>query len=215
MHLHIRDQIALLPLGHRIEEPRESPLRQCLEALVGEDVSERVLASVGPHGLRSLSATELEEACGISKQEAALLVATRNLGELLRGREIRVSCADGIVCQLPPGLTSLDTEVLLAVALDARLAVRGTLLLSKGGAIGLSVTPREIFAPLIRVGATACVLIHNHPSGSPAPSEEDRVFTRRVVEAGRVVGIEVLDHIIVAADGSCSLRDLGCLGGAS
>ena len=71
------------------------------------------------------------------------------------------------------------------------------------------VHPREVFRPALREAAAALVLVHNHPSGDPAPSREDREITDRLVRAGEILGVRVLDHVIVAERGYCSLREEG------
>jgi DNA repair protein RadC len=70
-----------------------------------------------------------------------------------------------------------------------------------------TIQPREVFRPAIRDAAAAIVLVHNHPSGDPTPSPEDLAFTRRMEDAGKSLGIEVLDHVIVARAGALSIRD--------
>ncbi len=69
------------------------------------------------------------------------------------------------------------------------------------------VHPREVFRPAIKDAAKSVILVHNHPSGDPTPSEEDRALTERLTEAGRTLGISVLDHIVVARGGTVSIRD--------
>jgi len=74
------------------------------------------------------------------------------------------------------------------------------------------VHPREVFRPALREAAAAVVLVHNHPSGDPAPSQEDRHITTRLAEVGELLGIPVLDHVVIAERGWASLRELGALG---
>jgi DNA repair protein RadC len=69
------------------------------------------------------------------------------------------------------------------------------------------VHPREVFRAAIRDAAKSIILVHNHPSGDPAPSGQDAALTRRLEQVGETVGIEVLDHIIVARRGATSLRE--------
>jgi DNA repair protein RadC len=75
------------------------------------------------------------------------------------------------------------------------------------GSLNASIVhPREVFKAAVMASAAAVVLVHNHPSGDPEPSEEDLAITKRLVEAGELLGISVLDHIVVAARGLTSLR---------
>ena len=73
------------------------------------------------------------------------------------------------------------------------------------------VHPREVFEPAIQHIASHIILAHNHPSGGLEPSEQDLVVTRRLAEAGRILGIEILDHVIVTTDGFCSFKERNLL----
>ena len=98
------------------------------------------------------------------------------------------------------------------VALDARNRPVRQHLVALGTLDHCVVHPRDVFRPLVRSGAAACLLVHNHPSGDPTPSLEDEALTRRLVECGRLLGVPVLDHLVVARGGYVSFRDRG-LGG--
>ena len=78
-----------------------------------------------------------------------------------------------------------------------------------GGLNVAALQPREVFEPALRLGAAAVILAHNHPSGDPTPSPEDLAVTRHLREAGRLLGIEVLDHLVVSAERFRSLRESG------
>lgn len=96
-------------------------------------------------------------------------------------------------------LRAKPVEVLGVLALDARLALLSDFCPVAGGHVmHLQVTPREVYAPVVSHRAAAVVLAHNHPSGDPDPSPEDRAFTRLMARAGALLGIRVLDHLIVA-----------------
>ena len=87
----------------------------------------------------------------------------------------------------------------------------GEVLVSQGTLTASLVHPREVFRAAIRRCAAALVLVHNHPSGDPEPSSEDRQVTERLVRAGEVLGIRVLDHVVVAERGYHSFREAGAL----
>ena len=93
------------------------------------------------------------------------------------------------------------------VTLDVQLHVVGTHLISVGTLDRSLVHPREVFRPAIKDAAKSIILVHNHPSGDPTPSEDDLLVTTRLEEAGATLGVHVLDHIIVARDGEVSIRD--------
>ena len=108
-------------------------------------------------------------------------------------------------------LASLRKEHFVALYLDAchRPLHRETV--SVGTLTASLVHPREVFAPALERPAAALIVAHNHPSGDPAPSREDRETTRRLCEAGRILGLPVLDHLIVASRGYFSFRERGLL----
>ena len=105
-----------------------------------------------------------------------------------------------------------DREIFVALALDARNRPIGSNIVSVGTLTTSLVHPREIFKFAILAGAATIALAHNHPSGDPTPSKEDVDLTRRMVQAGELVGIEVIDHVILALGGEWeSLRERGVM----
>jgi DNA repair protein RadC len=110
-------------------------------------------------------------------------------------------------------LRAAPVEVLAVVTLDARFGLLGDLCpVAWGGVMHVGVTAREVFAPAIRRRGVAVVLAHNHPSGDPEPSAEDRAFTLLMARAGAVLGIQVLDHLVVARRGYFSFAEARLLG---
>jgi len=94
-------------------------------------------------------------------------------------------------------LADMAQETFHVLTVDARNGLLGRHMVSLGLADSSLVHPREVFRPAILDGATAVVLLHNHPSGDPTPSAEDVRITRQVIDAGKVVGIRVMDHVII------------------
>lgn len=92
----------------------------------------------------------------------------------------------------------LPHEELIALGLNGRNEVLGLVRLSQGGAHGTAVTPRDVFRPLITMGAAAFVLAHNHPSGDPTPSAEDIALTRTLLRGCDTIGLVLLDHLVIA-----------------
>ncbi|MBI5486108.1 MAG: JAB domain-containing protein [Deltaproteobacteria bacterium] len=124
-------------------------------------------------------------------------------------------CSADAWAQLGPRLARRTREEFFVVALDARNRLLSFHRVALGSLSTCLVHPREVFAPLVRRRAAAALLVHNHPSGDPSPSPEDETLTERLVAAGRLLGIPVLDHLIVARDAYASLRDLGKMGDQS
>jgi DNA repair protein RadC len=91
----------------------------------------------------------------------------------------------------------LDREMFVVLLLDGRNGVLGFNVVSIGSLTSALVHPREVFKPVILANAAAVILLHNHPSGSAEPSAEDQALTSRLEQAGELLGIKVLDHIVV------------------
>lgn len=105
----------------------------------------------------------------------------------------------------------LEAEHFIIVMLDSRQRVMETRTVAQGTVSSVDVHPRELFRPAIRAGAHSVLLCHNHPSGNCEPSEADVELTNRMLEAGRLVGIPVIDHLIVTRTDHSSLAALGLM----
>ncbi len=106
-------------------------------------------------------------------------------------------------------LADLDREHFVALMLSARHDVIGVNTISVGTLTASAIHPREVFKPALLLNSAAIILAHNHPSGDPMPSIEDIECTKELVEAGKKLGIEILDHIIVGFDRFCSMKGNG------
>jgi DNA repair protein RadC len=111
------------------------------------------------------------------------------------------------VCKLLRGAESADRESFYVLYLDSQNKVNGIEEAHKGTVAAVEVHPREVFKGALAANATAIILAHNHPSGSPVQSAEDIALTQRLVEAGNILGLPVLDHVIVARGGCTSIRE--------
>lgn len=113
---------------------------------------------------------------------------------------------DDVVACVGRRLACEQREHFLVLLLNARHEVLAKVTVSIGSLNASIVHPREVFKPAVLASAASLVLIHNHPSGDPEPSEEDISITKRLVQVGDLLGIGVLDHVIVAARGTVSFR---------
>jgi DNA repair protein RadC len=105
-----------------------------------------------------------------------------------------------------------EKEHFWAMFLDTKNHIKRIELITLGLLDQTVVHPREVFRPAIGIAAKTVIIAHNHPSGDPTPSDKDISLTKRIVECGKILDIEVLDHIIIGAAGeteSCSLREYG------
>ena len=107
-----------------------------------------------------------------------------------------------------------DSECLVVLLLNTRRRVKGHQLLTMGTKDTLLVDTSDVFRTAVISGAAALVIMHNHPSGEPEPSESDIKVTRDLIRAGQLLKIEVLDHVIVGNPNHCSLRALGYFAGS-
>lgn len=174
--------------------------------LVG--LSEEIFGLMAGRALTPVAPEEITATCGVSEHEAARLAAAFELARRLLwpgdGRRPVRSPADA--CQAAAGIRFEKKEHFLTLYLDARNVIIHEETVSIGSLNANIVHPREVFRPAISQAAAALVVVHNHPSGDVTPSHEDMNLTSRLVEAGRLLGIEVLDHIIVSSSRYLSFR---------
>ena len=116
---------------------------------------------------------------------------------------------DDIATYLGPEMADLDQEQLRVVLLDTRNAVLGIHLVFQGGLNATVIRLADCFREAVRANAAAILLVHNHPSGNPAPSPADVELTCSAAQAGELLGIELLDHVVIGRGRHASLRQLG------
>ncbi|NLV26525.1 MAG: DNA repair protein RadC [Methanomicrobiales archaeon] len=159
---------------------------------------------------------KLLEIDGIGKSKAALLMAcfefTRRYGNPASIESIRITEPDHI-CQIPEimNLRNKNQEHFLCTTLNGASEVIATRTITMGLLNHSLVHPREVFADAITDRAAGIICVHNHPSGNPEPSMEDIKVTRQLFEAGSILGINLIDHLIITKGGINSLRSLGYL----
>lgn len=102
-------------------------------------------------------------------------------------------------------------EIMFCLVLDTQSNVRHVIEVTRGTLNGSLVHPREVFRPAIVAGGAGIIVVHNHPSGDPTPSPDDRAITRQLVESGRVLDIPVYDHIIIGEGRYASFVEMGLL----
>ncbi len=148
---------------------------------------------------------ELQQIKGLGPAKATSVKAAFALGSRFQARKLetleRFTSPAQVFDFFHHELRDSRKELFLALLLDGKNRITRKVQISQGSLNQSIVHPREVFAPAVRESAAAVIFIHNHPSGDPAPSREDREITRRLKEAGDLLGIRVLDHIIIG-DGS-------------
>ena len=165
------------------------------------------------HGLARLSLAELETHRGIGTTKAGRLLAAIELGTRIHARPLHhrqaVASSRDVAAALTPRLRDETREHFLAIALDAKNHPIAELSIALGGIVACSITPADVFRPVLRAAAVSVIFVHNHPSGDPFPSDADVAITRRLCQAGELLGIQVLDHLVLGRDGYFSFLDSG------
>jgi DNA repair protein RadC len=168
--------------------------------------------------LRRLAArppAELQRTPGIGPAKGARLVAAFELAARLNREARPVSPRIGspldVMRVVAPALRDMPVEEFHLLALDSRSRVLRDVLITRGLLDSSLVHPREVFRAAIAEGAAGIILVHNHPSGDPTPSAEDRAVTRQLVAAGQLLDLPVYDHVIVAGDRHLSFATAGLL----
>ena len=178
------------------------------------DVADTLLAA-GLNELASRSLPALESERGLGRARATRVLAALELAARL-GAEPRepspsFRTPEQTARHLLPRYAARPVETFGLLALDVRHRLRREVVVSVGCLTSSLVHPREVFQEAIVSRAAALILFHNHPSGDPEPSSEDVALTRRLVSAGTLLGIEVLDHVVLGAGRFVSLKQRGIL----
>lgn len=178
------------------------------------DVATRLLSE--HHGLVGLARLSFDELCtrrGLGEAKAAQLRAALELGRRLAVSELgeRPTIREpGDVARLVQAeMALLEQEQLRVLVLNTKNQVLATVTVSSGTVNQSQVRAAEVFRPAIQRNATSIIVVHNHPSGDPTPSREDVSITKDLVAAGRLLEVEVLDHIVVGVGRFVSLKDRG------
>lgn len=217
------------------ERPRERMLRFGPERLsnaellalllrtgsTGESVmllAQRVLSKTG--GLKALTQVSLQELMGIhgiGPAKAVQIMAGVELGQrisrLLPEERYAIRSPQDAAQFVMEELRFQKQEHFICLFLNTKYQVIGKQCIFKGSLNASVVHPREIFHEAIRFSAAAIICVHNHPSGDPTPSPEDLEVTERLVEAGKLMGIELIDHLVIGDQSYMSMREHGMVSG--
>lgn len=178
------------------------------------ELAQRILNSQGGMAfLAEATADELEGIRGIGPAKTAQIKAAVELGKRLvattRWERPVIKSPVDVFHLVGEEMRYLDREHFNVILLNTKNHVLGIENVSVGSLNASLVHPRELFKKAILKSAAGVILVHNHPSGDPEPSEEDKQVTCRMAEAGEIIGIEVLDHIVIGDGRFASLREYG------
>lgn len=210
----------------KLERPREKLIKKGPKALKKEEllaiilrtglkgrnaieVANDILTKYGNKKLLLASYQELRNIKGVGSTKAVQILAAIELGSRLfkekPEQDIYIHTPEDTI-KIISGIKNNKKEHFVALYLDARNKLIHQETISIGSLNASIVHPREVFEPAIQYLAAQIILAHNHPSGNPDPSKEDLEITKRLVESGKILGIEITDHIIVAKNGFISFK---------
>lgn len=202
---------------YQITGDENTSMELILSALLG-DIPDKTMTSfllLNLVDLLNLSKEELMTYPGIGPAMAARLMAafalTKKLASVGAAENAVIRCPEDAYDLMKNEAKLLDKEYFSALLLNTKNHVIGKETISIGTLNSSMVHPRELFKQAIRRSAAAVILVHNHPSGDPTPSKEDISLTKRLVEAGEIIGIDVFDHIILGFNKFVSLKSKGLM----
>lgn len=169
-----------------------------------------------PKSLHQASLDDLTKVKGVGKKKAFQIMAMLELSRRIitsppNGNPV-ITCPTEVVAIVQDSVKLLDREHFVVYILDQKNRILASEVASIGSLNSSIVHPREIFKRAIKISGASIILVHNHPSGDPTPSSEDIAVTKRLVQAGEVLGINVLDHVIIGSSGKfTSLRETGVI----
>ncbi len=231
MELSKTDAIKGIKSWPEIERPRERLIRHGPDTLTDAqllaillrtgrkkisalEMANQLLKQFG--GLAALKQVSISELCsvnGIGPAKAAQILASIELGRRSLVQPLhsglRALSSRDIYHHYHPLLRDLKQEVFKLLLFDGKNRLIKDMTVSTGSLSMNIVHPREVFKPAVRESAASVILLHNHPSGDPTPSPEDRELTKRLVKAGRIMGVKVLDHVVIGDGRYFSFSDQG------
>ena len=215
------------------ERPREKLMNHGAEALSNAELlaillrtgtqeesvmrlAERILIEAGEDGLGGLAHSSIESLMkrkGVGEAKAITIAAALELGKRVAigdsKKRVVIRSSDDIANYMMPRLRYCDREHFYAILLNTKNHIIASPLISIGTLSESLVHPRELFKEAVNHSSSSIILVHNHPSGAPSPSREDIMMTRRIIEGGRLLDIQILDHVIIGDNTYISLREQG------
>jgi DNA repair protein RadC len=215
----------------KIERPREKLIKKGARALKKEEllaiilrtgirgknaieVANDILEKYGDKKLLDASYKELRNIRGVGLTKAVQILAAMELGSRLfkekSEKEVYINSSQDVAKEIEH-IKENKKENFVVLYLDARNKLIYKETVSIGTLNANLVHPREVFEPAVKNLAAQIIVAHNHPSGDPEPSEDDLIITKRLVEAGKILGIELIDHVIIAKNSYASLKEKGLI----
>lgn len=204
--------------------PEALSAQELLALIIGRGVSKKSVMTIAQEllvkfgNIKAISEATMEELSqikGIGFAKAAQIKACFELGKRQdlepELKDFDIKDPESVIKAIRTSIKDKAKEHFKLILLNTRNKIIGISTISIGTLNTSLVHPREVFKEAIIHNAMSVVLAHNHPSGDPEPSEDDLTITRRLVEAGKILGVEVIDHIIISKNGFFSFKDKGLM----
>ncbi len=183
------------------------------------EVANQILSNHGEFkgliGLNYMSMEDLMEIAGIGKVKAIQLLCitelTKRMVKATRENGFRLDSPGAVAEYYMQDMRHLAREEILLIMMDSKSKIIKDMIISSGSVNASIVAPRDIYLNALKYNAVNIILLHNHPSGDPTPSKEDLNITLRMKEAGTLIGIKLMDHIIIGDNRFVSLKERGLL----
>ena len=170
-------------------------------------LSKKILNIIQKIGIKKITLEDLLKIKGLGKAKASQILATVELGRRLRADKRREILSAEDVWNLCADIRDSKKEHFAAFYIDTQNCLIERQIISIGTLNARLVHPREVFEPAVRLSASSVILVHNHPSGNCESSQDDVEITKRLTEAGKILGMEIADHVIVAKDKFLSFKE--------
>ncbi len=204
--------------------PEALSAQELLALIIGRGVSKKSVMTIAQEllvkfgNIKAISEATIEELSQIKGIGFAKAVQIKACFELGKRKDLEPELKDfdikdpqSVVKAIRASIKDKAKEHFKLILLNARNKILGVSTISIGSLNASIVHPREVFKDAIMHNAYSVVLAHNHPSGDPEPSEDDLTMTKRLIEAGKILGIEVTDHVIISKNGFFSFKDKGLM----
>lgn len=213
-----RIAFGLRPVQRVLKNPEFCSLTELIAALFEKqgELRPQVKASkiLEKGNIFTMPYEELIFGVGLSALESARLIAALELSKRRKTTDIgskKLTSPVAVYELLREEMAFLEQEEFRALYLNSKHKLIKTKTISIGTLNTAVISPREVYQHALRLNAAAVVAVHNHPSGDPTPSREDKDVTKRLAEAGKILDVSFLDHIIIGSSGFCSLKEEGVI----
>jgi len=178
-----------------------------IEGLNVLQLSKNILGIIQKIGIKKITLEDLLKIKGLGKAKASQILATVELGQRLQADKRREILSAEDIWNLCVDIRDSKKEHFIAFYIDTQNCLIERQIISIGTLNASLVHPREVFEPAVRLSASSVILAHNHPSGNCEPSQDDIEITKRLTESGKILGMEIADHVIVVKDKFWSFKE--------